>query len=124
MTTTHELTNRTTKRGATKPELLSAVYAPGVAFHAAEEVFNALTDTEEGLGALERTEATGGGVPARFHLAITQTLRMFLKQAKGAVQPLERDAYLWERAKALASKGPLDEVIPVAMPAAPATPIA
>ncbi len=111
------------KRGATKPELLSAVYAPSVAFHAAEEVFNALTDTEEGLGALERTEATGGGTPARFHLAITQTLRMFLKQAKGSVQPLERDAYLWERAKTLASKGPFDEVIPVAMPATPGTPI-
>jgi Protein of unknown function (DUF499) len=112
------------KRGATKPELLSAVYAPGVAFHAIEEVFNALTDTEEGLGALERTEATGGGTPARFHLAITQTLRMFLKQAKDSVQPPERDAYLWERAKALANKGPFDEVIPVAMPATPDVPVA
>ncbi len=105
------------KRGATKPELLSAVYAPGVPFHAAEEVFNALTDTEEGLGALERTDAVGSGIPARFHLAITQTLRMFLKQAKGSVQAVERDAYLWERAKALASKGPFDDVIAVAMPA-------
>jgi hypothetical protein len=104
------------KRGATKPELLSAVYAPGVLFHAAEEVFNALTDNEEGLGALERTDAAGGSVPARLHLAITQTLRMFLKQAKGSVQPHERDAYLWERAKALASKGPFDDVIAVAMP--------
>jgi hypothetical protein len=112
------------KRGATKPELLTAVFAPDVPFHAAEEVFNALTDTEEGLGALERTEATGGGAPARFHLAITQTLRMFLKQAKGSVQPLERDAYLWERAKALASKGPFDDIIAVAMPTTPGTLIA
>jgi hypothetical protein len=112
------------KRGATKAELLSAVYAPGVPFHAVDEVFNALTDTEEGLGALERTEATGGSAPARFHLAITQTLRMFLKQAKGSIQPLERDAYLWERTKALASRGPFDEVIPVAMPPTPGTPIA
>jgi hypothetical protein len=110
------------KRGATKPELLAAVYAPGVPFHAAEEVFNALTDTEEGLGALERTEATGGSVPARFHLAITQTLRMFLKQAKGSVQPTERDAYLWERARALASNGPFDDVVAVTMPPTPGTP--
>jgi Protein of unknown function (DUF499) len=103
------------KRGATKPELLATVYVPGVPFHAAEEVFNALIDTEEGLGALERTEAAGGSVPARFHLAITQTLRMFLKQAKGSVQPLERDAYLWERARVLASNGPFDDVVAVAM---------
>src|SRR6266511_6086594 len=104
--------------------MLAAVYAPGVPFHATEEVFNALTDTEEGLGALERTEAAGGGVPARFHLAITQTLRMFLKQAKGSVQAAERDAYLWERAKALASKGPFDDVTAVAMPPTSGMPIA
>jgi hypothetical protein len=112
------------KRGATKPELLAAVYVPGVPFHTAEEVFNALTDSEEGLGALERTEATGGSAPARFHLAITQTLRMFLKQAKSSVQPVERDAYVWESAKALASNGPFDDVVAVATPFAPGTPIA
>jgi hypothetical protein len=49
---------------------------------------------------------------------------MFLKQAKGSVQPSERDAYLWERTKTLASKGPFDDVIPVAMPAGAGAPLA
>ena len=114
------------KRGATKPELLAAVYLPsGVSFHAAEEVFNALTSDEEGLGALEVTDTTIGRGLARYHLAVTQTLRMFFKQAKAAVQPPERDAYLWERTKTLAqaSQSQFDQIIPVAMPDIPGAPL-
>jgi hypothetical protein len=114
------------KRGATKPELLAAVYRPsGVSFHAAEEVFNALTSDEEGLGALEVTDTTSGRGLARYHLAVTQTLRMFFKQAKAAVQPTDRDAYLWERTKTLAqtSQSHFDQIIPVAMPDVPGAPL-
>ncbi|MFE2152540.1 DUF499 domain-containing protein [Streptomyces lavendulae] len=114
------------KRGATKPELLAAVYAPGVEFHAAEEVFNTLISDEEGLGALDVTDtATGRGI-ARYHLAVAQTLRMFYKQAKNSIEPADRDTYLWERAKAIARghQGPFDQVIPVAAPDAAGMPLA
>ncbi|MDQ2873493.1 MAG: DUF499 domain-containing protein [Actinomycetota bacterium] len=107
------------KRGATKPELLAAIYRPhGVSFHAAEEVFNVLISDEEGLGALDVTDAAAGRGLARYYLAVAQNLRMFFRQAKNAVQPADRDAYVWERAKALAhtAQGQFDQVIPVAMP--------
>lgn len=105
------------KRGATKPELLAAVYQPtGVAFQTAEEVFHALVSDEEGLGALEITDTAAGRGQTRFHLAIAQTLRMFFKQAKNAVQPGERDGHIFDRVKALAgaNQGNFDQVIPVA----------
>ncbi|TDD84857.1 DUF499 domain-containing protein, partial [Actinomadura rubrisoli] len=111
------------KLGATKPELLAAVYAPGVRFQAAEEVFNALVSDEEGLGALEVTDSTAGRAATRFHLAIAQTLRMFYKQARGTVQPDERDSYLWDRAQSIAnsSPGPFDKVTTVSRPDVPGT---
>lgn len=110
------------KRGATKPELLASVYSPGVEFNSAEEVFNLLISDDEGLGALEVTDAASGRGTARFHLAIAQTLRMFYKQAKSSISASDRDAYLWERAKVIArsNQGPFDQVIPVAhTPSAP-----
>lgn len=113
------------KRGATKPELLAAVYGPvGASFQAAEEVFNALISDEEGLGALEVTDTAAGRGAARYHLAVAQTLRMFFRQAKNAVQSADRDIYMWERAKALtqASQGHFDQTIPVTMPDAAGAP--
>ena len=107
------------KRGATKPELLAAIYRPhGVSFHAAEEVFNILISDEEGLGALDVTDTAAGRGLARYHLAVAQNLRMFFRQAKNAVQPADRDAYVWERARALAhtAQGQFDQVIQVTMP--------
>lgn len=107
------------KRGATKPELLAAIYRPeGVSFHAAEEVFNVLVSDEEGLGALDVTDTAAGRGLARYHLAVAQNLRMFFRQAKNAVQPPDRDAYIWERARALAqaNQGQFDQVVPVDMP--------
>jgi hypothetical protein len=43
---------------------------------------------------------------------------MFFRQGKNAVQPSERDAYVWDRAKALAHANPghFDQVIPIAAP--------
>ena len=107
------------KRGATKPELLAAIYRPhGVSFQAAEEVFNILISDEEGLGALDVTDTAAGRGLARYYLAVAQNLRMFFRQAKNAVQPADRDAYVWERARALAhtAQGQFDQVIQVAMP--------
>jgi hypothetical protein len=95
------------------------VYRPeGVSFHAAEEVFNVLVSDEEGLGALDVTDTAAGRGLARYHLAVAQNLRMFFRQAKNAVQTSDRDAYVWERARALAhaNQGQFDQVIPVAMP--------
>jgi hypothetical protein len=105
------------KRGATKAELLVSVFEPRVEvdFTAAEEVFNVLVG-DEGLGALEVAQGSGGNVPTRYQLAITQTLRMFYKQAKASVQSPERDEYMWERSRALANQGPFDELILVAKP--------
>ena len=107
------------KRGATKPELLAAIYRPhGVSFHAAEEIFNILVSDEEGLGALDVTDTAAGRGLTRYHLAVAQNLRMFFRQAKNAVQPADRDAYVWERAKGLAhaSQGQFDQVIAIAVP--------
>jgi hypothetical protein len=115
------------KRGATKAELLAAVYqSGGVAFHAAEEVFNVLTGDEEGLGALEVTESATSRAAARYHLTIAQSLRMFFRQAKNSVQPNDRDAYLWERTKELAkaNQGYFDQLIPVPAPDVQGAPLA
>jgi hypothetical protein len=115
------------KRGATKPELLAAVYQPrGVSFHAAEEVFNVLVSDEEGLGALDVTDTAAGRGLTRYHLAVAQNLRMFFRQAKNAVQPADRDAYVWERVKGLAhaNQGQFDQVIPIAVPDVPSASLA
>jgi hypothetical protein len=113
------------KRGATKPELLAAVYGPAVTFQTAEEVFNALISDEEGLGALEVTDTAAGRGLARYHLAVAQTLRMFYKQARNTVQPADRDAYMWDRAKAMAqaNQSHFDQIIPVTRPDVPGAPL-
>ncbi|MEU2727726.1 DUF499 domain-containing protein [Streptomyces griseoviridis] len=106
------------RRGATKAELLAAVFEPSAsgapAFTAAEEVFNALTG-DEGLGALEVT--TPPNAPARFYLSIKQTLRMYFTAAMALVKPEERDDLVWEYAQKLTSKGPFEEVVHVERPA-------
>ena len=113
------------KRGATKPELLAAVYSPSSTFQAGEEVFNALISDEDGLGALEVTDTAAGRGLARYHLAVAQTLRMFYKQARNTVQPADRDAYMWDRAKAMAraNQSHFDQVIPVTRPDVPGVPL-
>ncbi|MFG1612453.1 DUF499 domain-containing protein [Nonomuraea wenchangensis] len=107
------------KRGATKLELISAIYVPdGVTFQGSEEVFNIVVSDDEGLGALEITDTAAGRGQTRYHLAVAQTLRMFFRQAKNAVQPADRDAYLWDRAKELAkpAQGHFDLIIPISRP--------
>jgi Protein of unknown function (DUF499) len=112
------------RRGATKAELLAAIYAPGTEFQAAEEVFNLLTADDAGLGALETATAAEGGGIARYRLSISQTPQMFYRQAKATINPDDRDAFLWERAKTLVVQGPFDAVLPVDQGDHPAVPLA
>jgi hypothetical protein len=110
------------RRGATKAEMLAAIYAPGCEFQAADEVFGLVVSDDEGLGALETTTADGGAI-ARYRLSISQTPQMFYRQAKATVQADERDSFLWERAKSLTAQGPFDSVITVDQGDVPGVPL-
>mgnify|MGYP001440693949 CR=1 FL=1 len=94
-------------RGATKAELMAALAGPGVAYAAAEEVFNALVagPVQGGLGALERTRPAGGKGVERFYLSIKQTLNMYHANAMTMVSSDEALARVWKRAQQLATKG-------------------
>jgi hypothetical protein len=85
------------RRGATKAELLAAIFGPAgaaVPYPAADEVFNKLTG-DEGLGALEVTTPTNA--PARWHLSIKQTLRMYFTAAMALVPPEARGSWCGTR---------------------------
>jgi hypothetical protein len=104
------------RRGATKAELMLAIFGPAGAlapYPAAEEVFNKLTG-DEGLGALEVTTPTNA--PARYHLSIKQTLRMYFTAAAAVVPPEARGELVWEQAQKLASKGVFDNLVTVDLP--------
>ena len=106
------------RRGATKAELLAALLLPAgevaIPFSGAEEVFFAVTG-EEGLGALEVTRPANA--PERFWLTIKQTLRMFFNSARLQVSEDDKNALVWEIAKALAAKGQFEELKSVEAPA-------
>lgn len=113
------------RRGATKAELLLSIFGPADApapYPAAEEVFNKLT-SDEGLGALEVT--TPSNAPARYHLSIKQTLRMYFTAAMAIVPPAARGELVWEQAQKLAAphKSSFDSLLPVDMPADEQTPL-
>ena len=107
------------KRGATKAELLAAIFGPAGAlapYPAAEEVFNKLTG-EDGLGALEVVQPQNA--PARYHLSIKQTLRMYFTAAMALIPPDHRGDLVWEQAQKLASRSTFDALVPITAPAAP-----
>lgn len=110
------------KRGATRAELLSSVFAPNLTFADADEVFVGLTGEDAGLGALDVIQGTGGNAPTRYQLSIAQTLRMFFRQARDAVSAEERDVYVWERIEGVASNGRFDRSVFVAAPSADLNP--
>ena len=97
------------RRGATKPELLAAVYVPDehFTFADADEVFNALTDDEDerGLGALDVIQGGGGGTPARYLLVTQLNKRMFQRNALNRTSPENSYELIWERVHHLATKG-------------------
>lgn len=114
------------RRGATKPELLAAVFLPDESFGYGDgdEVFSILVSEDEGLGALEVIRGTGGSSPTRYQLTTTQTVRMFYRQARGMVEASERDDFIWARVQELAARGPFDSVIPIEAPQGSAPPLA
>lgn len=98
------------KRGATKAELLAALYVPDslFTFADAEEVFNALTDDEDerGLGALDVIPGGGGTSPNRYLLVTQLNKRMFQRNALNRTTPELSYDLVWERVvKTLATKG-------------------
>lgn len=101
------------RRGATRAELLAAVYQPTTAFGYADadEVFGLLVDTDEGLGSLDTIPGAGGSTPTRYRLTAEQNLRMFYRQAKSTVSAGERDAFVWERVQDCTLKAPFDRVV-------------
>jgi hypothetical protein len=97
------------RRGATKAELLAAMYVPDARFTYADadEVFNALTDDEDerGLGALDVIQGGGGGTPARYLVVTQLNKRMFHRGALQRTSPDDSYDLVWERVKHLAAKG-------------------
>lgn len=106
------------RRGATKAELMAALFEPvdgkAAAFAAVEEVFGALTG-EEGLGALEVTKPANG--PERYWLTVKQTLRMFFNSARAQVSEEEKTELVWHTAIELTTKGQFEERLFVERPA-------
>jgi hypothetical protein len=102
-------TRAQTKRGATKVELLAALYIPDERFSLgdAEEVFHALTDDEDerGLGALDVIQGRGGNNPNRYVLVTQLNKRMFQRNALNRTSPDQSYELVWERVQALATKG-------------------
>jgi hypothetical protein len=102
------------RKGATKPELLAALFHPGgLDFASADEAFNMLVDVEEGLGSLQVIPGAGGSTPTRYQLTISQTLQMYYRQARSMVAgaTADRDDYVWERVQTIAAKGRFEETI-------------
>jgi Protein of unknown function (DUF499) len=101
------------RTGATKPELMAAAFAPtpSAAFNDIEDAFVLLTNEDEGLGALDSAHGAGGSNPTRYMLSISQTLRMFHRQARNQVKmPEEADDRIWQRVRTIASGGRFDRV--------------
>lgn len=112
------------KKGATKPELLAALYVPDDAFSFpdAEEIFNELTDDddERGLGALDVIAGGGGTTPNRYQLTTQLNKRMFYRNALNRTTPELSNALVWDRVQVLASKGSgFDNVLLIERPAEP-----
>ncbi len=93
--------------GAVDAEVKAASFVPDPAYAAtdAETVFNALTDPDEGLGALDVIGGTGGQ-PRRYQLTTRQTLQMLFRAQHAAISDQERDAEIAATAERLMQKGP------------------
>src|SRR6266545_1229921 len=101
------------RHGAITPELLAAVFRPGgLSFNEADEALTLLLDETEGLGSLE-VIAGDTGAETWYLLTVSQTLRMYHRQARELVGADERDEYLWDRVQEIANRGAFDRLVPV-----------
>jgi len=92
-------------RGATKPELLAALFGAGVPFTGCEEVFNAVVagPNDGGLWTLEHVTRQRG--KDRFYLTIKQTLNMYHGSALATISNDAALDHVWKTAQQLAAKG-------------------
>lgn len=89
-------------RGASKEELLSAVWTPGTAFTAAEELRLKLIDIDEGLPSLEIDEPGNGR--DRYWLSIKNVLNSLHKAAKTQVNADLALDHAWQRIQIVAGR--------------------
>ena len=106
------------RRGATKAELLAAVYVPNTTFGYgdAEEIFNVLSDDEEerGLGTFDTILGGGGNTPNRYQLVTHLNKRSFQRNALNRTTPEDSYALIWERLRILAQRGSgFNDVVPI-----------
>jgi hypothetical protein len=89
-------------KGATKAELLAAVWVPGMEFPAADEVLLRLTDPEEGLGSLEVDQPDNHR--NRYWLSIKRTLQAVQKAARNQVQESDVRATVLNEIRSIANR--------------------
>ncbi len=89
-------------RGASKEELLSAVWTPNTEFTAAEELRLKLIDIDEGLPSLEIDEPGNGR--DRYWLSIKNVLNSLHKAAKTQVNADSALERAWQRAQEVAAR--------------------
>ena len=91
-------------RGATKPELLAAVFDTTAPYDACEEVFNAIVagPNDGGLRALEYTKVKGED---RYYLTIKQTLSMYHGNALASISNELALDQVWSAVQRIATKG-------------------
>ena len=100
-------------KGATKPELLTSIWQPGLDFTIAEEVFHKLVDPDIGLGSLELTDPGNGR--NRYWLSIKRTLKAIHRAARSQISSDAAEEAAWSEAKRLANRhtGHFDRAIAV-----------
>ncbi|MCY4163684.1 MAG: DUF499 domain-containing protein [bacterium] len=102
-------------RGATEAELHAASFVPSNAFGPgdAEAVAESLFDPDEGLACADHTPGQGKLVPKRWFIETRKTLPMLTRAEKKAISDTERNKAITDRAFALATDGPFDQIIHV-----------
>lgn len=89
-------------KGATKEELLAAVWVPGMEFPIADEVLLKLTDPEQGLGSIEVDRPNNHR--NRYWLSIKRTLQAIQRAARNQVQESDVRTTVLDEIRAIAGR--------------------